>query len=74
MGEAVIIYGRSGSGKSRSMKNFGSEEVFLVQTIRKKLPFRTNFKYVAIRYTSRVWKQVNGMIFYFTQLDPQQQN
>ena len=48
MGEAIIIYGRSGSGKSRSMKNFESDEIFLVQTIRKKLPFRTNFKYVAI--------------------------
>jgi hypothetical protein len=28
----------------------------------------------SLGYTSRVWKQVNGMIFYFTQLDPQQQN
>ena len=45
MGEAVIIYGRSGSGKSRSLKNFGSDEILLVQAIKKTLPFRNNFKY-----------------------------
>ena len=45
MGEAVLIYGRSGSGKSRSLVNFGEDEIFLVQTIKKRLPFRKAFKY-----------------------------
>lgn len=45
MGEVVLIYGRSGSGKSRSLVNFGEDEIFLVQTIKKRLPFRKAFKY-----------------------------
>lgn len=46
MGQVVIVYGKSGSGKSRSMKNFGSEEIMLVNVERKLLPFRSKFKYV----------------------------
>lgn len=45
MGECVIIYGKSGSGKSRSLKNFGEDEIFLVNVIGKRLPFRSKFKY-----------------------------
>ena len=45
MGEVVLIYGRSGSGKSRSLVNFGEDEIFLVQTIKKRLPFKKQFKY-----------------------------
>ncbi len=46
MGMPVLIYGKSGSGKSRSMKNFEEDEIFLVNVERKYLPFRKNFKYV----------------------------
>ncbi|MGN0557878.1 MAG: AAA family ATPase [Acutalibacteraceae bacterium] len=46
MGMPVIIYGKSGSGKSRSLKNFGEEEIFLVNVERKFLPFKKTFKYV----------------------------
>lgn len=45
MGEAVIIYGKSGTGKSRSLKNFGEEEILLVNTVNKRLPFPNKFKY-----------------------------
>ena len=45
MGESVLIYGRSGSGKSRSLVNFAEDEIFLVQTIKKRLPFKKQFKY-----------------------------
>ena len=45
MGECVIIYGKSGSGKSRSLINFGEDEIFLVNVIGKRLPFRSKFKY-----------------------------
>lgn len=48
MGEAVLIYGRSGSGKSRSLCNFAEDEIFLVQTIKKRLPFRKQFKYTLV--------------------------
>lgn len=45
MGRCVIIYGKSGSGKSRSLKNFGEEEIFLANVTSKDLPFRKKFKY-----------------------------
>lgn len=45
MGECVIIYGKSGTGKSRSLKNFADDEIFLVNTINKRLPFPGRFKY-----------------------------
>jgi len=45
MGEAVIIYGKSGTGKSRSLINFGEEEIMLINTVNKRLPFQKKFKY-----------------------------
>ena len=45
MGECVIIYGKSGTGKSRSLKNFGEEEILFVNTVNKRLPFPVKFKY-----------------------------
>ncbi len=50
MGEAVILYGRSGVGKSRSLKEFNEDEIFLVQAIKKSLPFRKRFKYSMVSY------------------------
>lgn len=47
MGIPVIIYGKSGAGKSRSLKNFKPEEIYLVNVIGKQLPFRSSFKYVS---------------------------
>jgi hypothetical protein len=45
MGEAVIVYGKSGTGKSRSLKEFGEEEILFVNTVNKRLPFPKKFKY-----------------------------
>ena len=45
MGEGVIIYGKSGSGKSRSLLNFKEDEIFLVNVIGKRMPFPKKFKY-----------------------------
>ncbi|MBQ3969517.1 MAG: AAA family ATPase [Clostridia bacterium] len=45
MGMPVLIYGKSGSGKSRSMKEFAEDEIFLVNVERKYLPFRKKFAY-----------------------------
>lgn len=45
MGIPVLIYGRSGTGKSRALLNFAEDEIFFVNVIRKRLPFRKKFKY-----------------------------
>ena len=45
MGVSVLIYGRSGAGKSRSLKEFGEDEIFLVNVIGKPLPFPGEFRY-----------------------------
>lgn len=59
MGRAVIIYGKSGSGKSRSLKNFAEDEIFLVNVMSKELPFRKQFKYT---FCSRNYANIiNGL-------------
>ena len=45
MGVPVILYGKSGSGKSRSLKNFAKDEIVFVNVERKLLPFRSKFEY-----------------------------
>lgn len=45
MAELVLIYGKSGSGKSRSLKNFAEDEVFLINVEGKRLPFKKKFTY-----------------------------
>lgn len=45
MGMPVVIYGKSGSGKSRSAKSFGEDEIFYVDVEQKPLPFKKKFKY-----------------------------
>ena len=39
----VLILGGSGSGKSASLRNFNPEEVLLIQSIRKPLPFKSSY-------------------------------
>lgn len=46
MGIPVLIYGKSGAGKSRALKNFAEDEIYLVNVIGKPLPFKGAFKYV----------------------------
>lgn len=45
MGVPILVYGKSGSGKSRSLKNFAEDEIFFVNVEKKALPFRKKFKY-----------------------------
>jgi hypothetical protein len=45
MGEPILIYGKSGSGKSRSLKNFAEDEILFVNVISKRLPFQKKFNY-----------------------------
>lgn len=45
MAEFILIYGKSGSGKTRSFCNFGEDEIFYVNVTGKRPPFRKKFKY-----------------------------
>ena len=44
MGIPVLVLGRSGSGKSRSLKKFNSNEIGIIKCIEKELPFRNSLK------------------------------
>lgn len=43
MGFPVLIIGKSGSGKSTSLRNFGEDEIGLINVTRKQLPFKKKF-------------------------------
>jgi len=45
MATPVIVYGRSGSGKSDSIREFGTKEILLDNVEGKNLPFRKKFEY-----------------------------
>ena len=47
MGKCVIVYGRSGVGKSRSLKEFKEDEIYLVNVLGKPLPFKGGFRMVS---------------------------
>lgn len=46
MGRPIVIYGKSGSGKSRSLKNFKSEEIQIFNVLSKDLPFKSTFTHI----------------------------
>lgn len=43
MGIPVLIIGKSGSGKSTSLRNFGNDEIQLINVSKKPLPFKNKF-------------------------------
>lgn len=43
MAQAVMLIGKSGSGKSASMRNFSSDELALINVNKKPLPFKGKF-------------------------------
>lgn len=43
----VLLLGKSGSGKSASLRNFGEDELALINVMHKPLPFKKQFKSVA---------------------------
>jgi hypothetical protein len=47
MGIPVLIMGRSGTGKSTSMRNFAKDEIGVINVSRKPLPFRGGFDAMA---------------------------
>ena len=46
MGQPFIVYGKPGSGKTRSLINFGPEDIVYFNVEDKLPPFRQKFKYV----------------------------
>lgn len=59
----VLIMGRSGSGKTYSIKNFAPEEVGVISVEKGRLPFKTAIKTVRIpKYndSSRTYAQLNA--------------
>lgn len=58
MSVPVLIMGEPGSGKSSSMRNFERDELHVIQTIRKPLPFKNNLKTAASRNFDTVTKWV----------------
>lgn len=43
MGQTILILGESGTGKSTSLRNFKSNEIKLIKTVSKNLPFKGRF-------------------------------
>lgn len=67
MGLPVLIIGKSGSGKSASMRNFGEDELALINVIHKPLPFKKQFKSVAntddyVDITEKIFKTTKKSI------------
>lgn len=46
MAKTVLILGRSGTGKSTSLRNFKDEDVAVINVVGKEFPFQTQFKSV----------------------------
>ena len=59
MGEPILVYGKSGSGKSRSLKNFAEDEILFINVINKRLPFSHKFKY---EYLSRDYASIKAKL------------
>ena len=59
MGQKVLIIGGSGTGKSTSLRNFGQDEICLIKTVGKPLPFRSGF--VETTKTDKVAEMIKVM-------------
>lgn len=57
MGTPIVIYGKSGSGKSRSLKFFSDNEILLIKAEDKLLPFRNKFGHVIVSSDPETIKQ-----------------
>lgn len=62
MGVPVLLFGKSGSGKSRSLKYFGEKEILYFNVSGKLLPFKSKFCYVVnSNKTSNILKCMKEM-------------
>ena len=59
MGIPVLVFGKSGVGKSYSLRNFEPEQLGVIRVIKKPLPFRSKFK----PFDSDDYKQIMNALF-----------
>ena len=59
MGVPVLIIGKSGSGKSSSLRRFEEDEICLINVSRKPLPFRKQFSET---YNTDDYEEIGGLI------------
>lgn len=60
MGVPVLVIGKSGAGKSASLRNFKREDVNVVNVIGKPLPFRNNLRVVKTTDYAEVTAALSG--------------
>lgn len=60
MGVPVLLIGKSGAGKSASMRNFKPEDAGVINVIGKPLPFRNNLKVVSTTDYAKVSAMLAG--------------
>lgn len=48
MAEVGLLFGASGTGKSRSLINYAEDEILLINTVGKRLPFQKKFRNVVV--------------------------
>lgn len=58
MGIPVLVLGRSGTGKSTSLRNFKGNELGLINVLGKPLPFRNEFKYIVTAEYPKIKKAI----------------
>ena len=58
MGIPVLILGESGSGKTSSLRNFGENEVFVINVAAKPLPYRKKL----LMYKSKDFNKIRAII------------
>jgi len=56
----VLIYGKSGTGKSTSMRNFADEEIGVINVLNKPLPFKNKIKMASTDDYATIMKALAG--------------
>ena len=58
MSKKILILGRSGSGKSTSIRNFKKGEVGIISCVGKEMPFRTDIPVYEPKFTPETMNTV----------------
>ena len=61
MAQVVLVLGQSGTGKSASLRNFHKDEVLVINSADKPLPFKNKFECVTPSYNNMFRDIVNAM-------------
>ncbi len=55
----ILVIGKSGAGKSASLRNFKNDEVGIINVLGKELPFKNNFKYLVTDNYDKIFTAAN---------------